>query len=111
MTLLSFLCDLLGLAVMCILAVTIAASYSLLRLLMAGFLRSAVCLLTRSPGILRLAPVLNLKILKKNNKSWLTMTLGRVTLAAAIAEEKSGSSKGVLLVQGDGDTVAKEVES
>lgn len=111
MTLLSFLCDLVGLVAMCTLAVITAVVYSLLKLLMAGFLRSVLRLSRRGHGMLRHVPLLSLKILEKGNKSWLSLTLGKVTLAAALEKTGSHQKNGVLMVKGDGDTITKEVDS
>lgn len=107
MTLLSFLCDLTGLVAMCTLAVIIAAVYSLLKLLMAGFLRLILRLSNRGLGMLHRVPCLKLKILEKGNKSWLSLTLGRITLAAAL--EKNGDADLVLEAR-EGDLIGTSKE-
>lgn len=111
MTLLNFLCDLVGLAVMCTLAVITAVVYSLLKLLMAGFLRLALTLLTRKPGILSRVPRLNLKILKKGNKSWLSLTLGKITLAAALTDNGVNAGSARISSLSAGGQLHKAVES
>lgn len=84
MTLLSFVCDLLGLAAICTLAVTINVVSSLLKLLMVGFLRLLLRASSRVPGMLRYVPAVKIQQLRKGSKTWLTFSIGQMTLAGAI---------------------------
>lgn len=90
MTLLSFVCDLLGLAAICTLAVTINVVSSLLKLLMVGCLKLLLRASSRVPGMLRYVPAVKIQRLQKGSKTWLTFSIGQMTLAAAMKSRNEG---------------------
>lgn len=84
MTYIVLMCDVLGLIAMCILATTASVVFSLWRLLMAGFLRSAMMLSDRGLGMFSRMSVPNLKWITRGSKTWIVISIGRFSVGCAL---------------------------
>lgn len=82
--------DVLGLVAMCVFAATASAVFSLWKLLMAGFLKSALTISDMGLGIFSRLRLVKLQIVTRGAKTWITISMGKVTLGGAIEKTQYG---------------------
>lgn len=109
--LLTFACDLVGLAALCILGVMASIAFSCTKLLMAGFLRFLLRLSHQTLTWLQSVQFPNLKILTRGQKTWVTLTLGMMTAGFAIEHREDGNRSASATLMSSQHTKSKPVDS